>query len=74
MGDVIDCVLSKFADDTKLRGAADTWDGCAAIQRALDRLEKRVNRNLLMFSKRKCPVPHLVRINLVQAGVGLAGK
>lgn len=34
------CALSKFVDDIKLGGAADISDGCAAIQRHLDRLEK----------------------------------
>ena len=32
LDDGIECNLSKFADDTKLRGAADTPGGCAAIQ------------------------------------------
>ena len=68
------CTLSKFAGDTKLGEGADLPDGCAAIQRDLDRLEKCIDGNLLKFSKGKYQVLHLVRINLVQAGVGLAGK
>ena len=28
----IECILSKFANDTKLGGVADTLEGCAAIQ------------------------------------------
>jgi len=42
--------------------------------RDLDRLEKCIDRNLLMFSKGKCEVLHLVKTDLVQAGVGLAEK
>ena len=46
--------ISKFADDTKLGGVADTPEGRAAIPRDLDRLEKRAGRNLVKFMAGSC--------------------
>lgn len=53
--------LSKFADDTKLRGVADKPESCAAIQQDLDRLESWAERNLIKFSKGKCRILNLGR-------------
>ena len=36
----IECTLSTFASDTRLRGAVDMLEGSDVIQRELDRLER----------------------------------
>ena len=51
--------LSRFADQKKLGGVADTPESCDTIQQNLDKLESWVERNLLRFQKSKRRVLHL---------------
>ena len=55
----MECTFMKSADDIKLKGATDARKGRAALQRALDRLEQRVNRNPTKFNRNKCKALYL---------------
>ncbi|PKU39095.1 rna-directed dna polymerase from mobile element jockey-like [Limosa lapponica baueri] len=52
----IECILSKFADNTKLCGVVDMLEGRDAIQRDLDRPERWTHVNLMKFNKAKSKV------------------
>ena len=57
--DGADYTLSKFPEDVKLRRVADTPGGHVAIQRDLNRLQKRADLSLIQFSKGKCKLLYL---------------
>jgi len=57
----IEGTLSKFAYDTRLRGAVDTLEGWDTIQRNLDRLERWAHANLMKMNQAKCKVLHMGR-------------
>ncbi|KAJ7406277.1 coiled-coil domain-containing protein 171 [Willisornis vidua] len=56
MSSGIECLLSKFASETKLCVVVNTLEGRDAIQRNFDRLEEWACVNLRKFSKAKCKV------------------
>jgi len=55
----IECTLSKFVDDIKLRGMINMPKEQNTFQRHLDRLEKWSQVNLMRFNKSRCKVLHL---------------
>ena len=59
MDDVIKCTLSKFAVDTKLSSVLDTAERRNAIQKDLDKLERRAHMNLMRTNKGKRKSLHL---------------
>lgn len=49
----VECTLSKFTDQMKLGGVAASPEGCAAIHRDHNRLERRSHKNLMKFNRKK---------------------
>ena len=58
---VLEDVLSKFADDTKLEGVVVSTEGGEDLQRDLDKIENRASTNRMKHNKNKGLMLHLGR-------------
>ena len=63
----IECILRKFADDTKLGACIDLFEGRKALQEDLDRLDRWAEVNCMKFNRVKRQVPHLEHNNPKQS-------
>ena len=63
INDIVSGIESKFVNDTKLCGVVYMPKGQETIQRDLDRLEKRAQKNIMRFSRFKCKVLQLGHID-----------
>ena len=50
----IECMLTEFADDTKLGGVVNSPEDRIKIQNDLDRLESWAKTNKMNFNREKC--------------------
>jgi len=57
LGDGIECLLNRLAEDTKLGGVGGIPKCCAAVQKDLNRLERQPDRNHLKLNKGKLFLP-----------------